>query len=261
MSNTTPLLDQLPIWGVFLITVAILLLALEAGFRLGGYFQRRWPDHSESGVNTMVGASLAFLGFLLAFITGMAVNLFNERLHLVIDEANDIGTVYLRAGFMSEPWSTESRHLLQEYVDQRLALIEPNRMQAAVLRSEEIQTELWNRAQVYAKESPTPVTSLYISALNDLIDIHTERLIMRFYVRVPQSVMLGVYLVAVLTMVLIGVQSSYTGKRNYLALILTILILAMVFLIIIDLDRPNQGLIRIPQKALLDLRQQLRAQP
>jgi len=104
------------------------------------------------------------------------------------------------------------------------------------------------------------VTSLYISTLNEMIDIHTERLIIRFYVRVPQTVLIGVYIVALLTMILIGVQGSYTGKRNYLALILMVLILSMVFLIIVDLDRPNQGLIRIPQKALIDLQHQIGTQ-
>ena len=259
--NTSQFLDQLPIPAVYFITVLVLSLALEGGYRLGGYFQKRWPDQSASDVNTMVAASLAFLGFLLAFIIGMAVSLFNERLHLVIDEANAIGTTYLRAGYLAQPISKESRTLLREYVDQRLALIDPLKLDQAVSRSEQIQTELWKQAELLAMESPTPVTSLYISALNEMIDIHTERLIIRFYVRIPQSVLIGAYLVAVLTMILIGVQGSYTGKRNYLALILMVLILSMVFLIIIDLDRPSQGLIRIPQKALIDLQQHLGTQP
>jgi hypothetical protein len=259
--NISQLFDQLPIEFIYILTVLVLLLALEGGYRLGGYFQKRWPDQSASDVNTMVGASLAFLGFLLAFIIGMAVSLFNERLHLVIDEANDIGTTYLRAGYLEEPISSESRKLLREYVDQRLALIDPAQMDQAVARSEQIQTELWKWAEVLAKEYPNPVTSLYIAALNEMIDIHTERLVIRFYVRIPQSVMIGVYIVAVLTMILIGVQGSYTGRRNYLALFLMVLILSMVFLIIIDLDRPNQGLIRIPQNALIDLQRQIRSQP
>lgn len=246
---------------MYLLTVLVLFLALEGGYRLGGYFQKRWPDQSSSDVNTMVGASLAFLGFLLAFIIGMAVSLFNERLHLVIDEANAIGTTYLRAGYVGEPIATESRQLLREYVDQRLALADPKQFDQAFTSSQVIQNELWKRTEILAKDSPTPVTSLYISALNEMIDIHTVRSIIRFYVRIPVTVMTGMYLVAVLSMMLIGVQGSYSGKRNYLALILMVLILSMVILIIIDLDRPNQGLIQVPQKALLDLQQQLQQQP
>lgn len=259
--NTSSFLDQIPLWASYLLTVLVLLLALEGGYRLGRYFQKRWPDQDITNVNTMVAASLAFLGFLLAFLVGMAVNLFNERLHLVIEEANAIGTTYLRAEYVAEPISTESRQLLREYVSQRLALTEPGQYNPAVARSQEIQDELWNRAVTLAKDHPDPVTGLYISALNDLIDLHTERVIIRFYVRVPQSVVIGVYLVAVLTLILIGVQGSYAGKRNYLALIIMVLILSVVFLLIIDLNRPSQGLIQVPQKALLDLQQQLQQQP
>ena len=122
-------------------------------------------------------------------------------------------------------------------------------------------TELWSRAVALAKDHPDPLTGLYISALNDMIDLHTERVIIRFYVRVPQSVLLGVYLVAALTLILIGVQGSYSGKRNYLALIIMVLILSVVFLLIVDLNRPDHGLIQVPQKALLDLQQQIRSQP
>ncbi len=259
--SSTQFLDQIPMWAMYLLTVLLLLLALEGGYRLGGHFEKRWPDQDVTEVNTMVAASLAFLGFLLAFIIGMAVGLFNERLHLVIDEANAIGTTYLRAGYVEEPIASESRQLLREYVDQRLALTQPGQFEQAVARSQQIQDELWKRAETLAKDRPDPVTALYISALNEMIDLHTDRLIIRFYVRIPQLVILSLYLVAMLTMALIGVQGSYTGKRNYLALILTVLIISVVFLLIVDLDRPNQGLIQVPQKALLDLQQQLRAAP
>jgi hypothetical protein len=259
--STSQFLDGIPMWAMYLLTVLLLLLSLEGGYRLGGYFQRRWPDQDVTEVNTMVAASLAFLGFLLAFIIGMAVSLFNERLHLVIDESNAIGTTYLRAGYLEEPITTESRQLLREYVDQRLALTQPGQFDKAVARSQQIQDELWKRAEILARDDPTPATALYISALNEMIDLHTERLVIRFYVRVPQLVLLTLYLVALLTMTLIGVQGSYNGKRNYLALIIMVLILSVVFLLIIDLDRPNQGLIQIPQKALLDLKQQIQTMP
>jgi hypothetical protein len=259
--NTSQFFDQIPLWVLYLLTVFLLFLALEGGYRLGGYVQKRWPDQDLTNVNTMVAASLAFLGFLLAFTIGMAVNLFNERLHLVIDEANAISTTYLRAGYLEAPTDAESRQLLKEYTEQRLALTQPDQFDRAVSRSQQIQDELWKRATLLARNSPNPVTALYISALNEMIDLHTERLIIRFYVRIPSNVILIVYLVGILTMALIGVQGSYTGKRNFLALILTVLILSMVFLLIIDLNRPNQGLIQVPQKAMIDLQQQLHMQP
>lgn len=254
-------LDLLPIWGVYVFTVGVLLLSLEGGYRLGNFSQQRWPDRSESGVGTMVGASLAFLGFLLAFITGIAVNIFNGRLQLVIKEANAISTTYLRAGYLEEPYSIESRQLLREYVDMRLAAVDRNRREAAIARSEEIHQELWSLAEIVAKNSPTPTTSIYISALNEVIDLHTERINMELGIRVPPTILLGVYLVAMLTMLLIGVHGSYSGKRNFLALVTMVLILSMVFLVIVDLDRSQQGLLRVSQKALIDLQRQIHLGP
>jgi hypothetical protein len=95
----------------------------------------------------MVGASLATLGFLLAFVTNIAIGIFNERRHLVIAEANAIGTTYLRAGYLPEPYGSQSRQLLQDYVDLRLQALEPSRTAAAISESEAIQDQLWIRAE------------------------------------------------------------------------------------------------------------------
>jgi hypothetical protein len=249
--------DLLPIWGVFLFSLFTLFLAVEAGLRLGKQVQKRWPDHYESGVGMMVGASLAFLGFLLAFITGIAINIYNQRIQLVISEANAIGTTYLRAGYLDEPISSESRQLLREYVDLRLSALDRAQLQTAITRSEEIHHELWSRAEILAKANPVPTIALYISSLNEMIDLHTERINMELKIRVPAIITIGSYLVAVLTMMLIGIQGCYTDKRNYLALMVMIIILSLVFVLIIDLDRSQQGFLTIPQKALIDLQRQI----
>ena len=258
---TSQPLDLLPIWGVFLFTVAVLLLANLAGSRLGYAVQKRWPDRSESGVGTMVGASLAFLGFLLALITGTGINILSGRIELVVQEANAIGTTYLRAGYLDEPYSTESRQLLREYVDMRLAALERTRRDAALVRSEEIQQELWSRAEIVARENPVPTIALYIQALNEMIDLHTERVHIELGIRIPPTIVLGLYIVAMLTMMLIGVLTSYSGRPNAVALAAVALILAMVFLLIVDLDRSQQGMLQVSQKALLDLQRQLSVQP
>lgn len=254
-------LDLLPVWGVYLLTVIVFLLSSEGGYRLGRGIKKRWPDRSESDVGTIVAAALAFLGFLLAFLTGTALNVYSGRARLVVQEANAIGTTYLRAGYLDEPYSTESRQLLREYVDTRLAALDPDRLEAAIARSEEIQMELWRRAEIVARESPVPTISIYISALNEVIDLHTERVHLELGVRIPATILLGLYLVGVLTMFLIGLHNGYEGQRNLVALVAMVLILSMVFLLIVDLDRSGQGLVQVPQKALLDLQRTLGVQP
>ena len=260
MLNTQPL-DYLPIWGVYLLTVVILLLAFEAGYRSGVVIQKRRPDQAESGVGTMVGASLAFLGFLLAFIIGIAVNIFNERRALVVKEANAIGTAYLRAEYLDEPFSTKSRELLREYVDMRLMALDRDKLESAITRSEKIQQELWGQVVTLAKTNPTPTTALYISSLNEVIDIHSERFNISLEVRVPPAILLGLYLVAALSMMLIGMQGSYAAKRTIIAPLLMVLILSLVFVLITDLERSQQGLMQISHQPLIALKHQLQINP
>ena len=254
---TTQPLDLLPIWSIYILTVLTLFLAAEAGFRLSIPVQKRWPDKSEAGVGVMVGAALALLGFLLAFVTSIALGNFNQRRQLVVSEANAIGTTYLRAGYLADPYGVESRKLLREYVVLRLKALEPAATLSAIARSEQIHDELWLIAEKVATNYPTPTVALYLSSLNQLIDLHTERLNAELGFRVPPIMVLGIYIVAILTMILIGVHGGYHEKHNLIALIMVVLIVSVVFLVIIELDRSNVGLLQVPQKALIELQQRL----
>jgi len=257
----TQLLDYLPLWGVYILTVALLFFATEIGYRSGVIIQKRHPDNAEVGVGAMVGATLAFLGFMLALITSTAVDIFNQRRALVVEEANAIGTAYLRSKYLDEPFSTESRQLLREYIDVRLAALDPNKLMVAIARSEEIHQELWGQAVTLAKSNPTPTIALYISSLNDVIDIHSERVNVSLQIRVPPAILLGLYVVAMLSMALMGIQGSYSGKRNLIALLAMVLILSMVFLLISDMERGQQGLLLVNHQPLIDLQHQLRINP
>ncbi len=258
---TTQPLDLLPIWSIYILTVMTLFLAAEAGFRLSILFQKRWPDKSEAGVGVVVGAALALLGFLLAFVTSIALGNFNQRRQLVVSEANAIGTTYLRAGYLAESYGVESRKLLREYVNLRLKALDPAATISAIARSEQIHDELWLIAEQVAIKNQTPTVALYLSSLNQLIDLHTERLNAELGFRLPPVMVLGIYIVAILTMMLIGVRDGYHEKHNLIALIMVVLIVSVVFLMIIEMDRSNVGLLQVPQKALIELQQRLNLIP
>jgi lysylphosphatidylglycerol synthetase-like protein (DUF2156 family) len=180
---------------------------------------------------------------------------------LVVKEANAIGTAYLRAEYLEEPFSTESRELLREYVDTRLAALDWDKLETSIARSEEIHFELWSQAVALAKANPTPTTSLYISSLNEVIDVHSERFNIALDVRVPPAILLGLYLVAVLSTMLIGMQGSYAAQRNIIAPVMMVLILSLVFSLVTDLERSQQGLMQISQQPLIALQQQLQMMP
>jgi hypothetical protein len=92
-----------------------------------------------------------------------------------------------------------------------------------------------------------------------VIDLHTERLSAELGYRVPSIVVSGLYLVFLMTMALVGVYDSYSQRHNRVALTVMVLILSLVFVLVIDLDRSNAGLVTTPQKALLDLQARLRS--
>lgn len=255
-------LDSLPIWAIYPATVALLLLAIAFGNWYVGRKQRKAPDKSDAGVGAISAATLALLAFLLAFVVGTGTSLFTERRTLLVSEANAISTTYLRAGYLDEPYQTESRDLLVDYVDQRVAGLERSKVEAAIARSEDIHKELWQIAEDMIQAGDTSATTAqYISALNEMIDLHTERVAINLQVRMPPALPFALLLVAVGAMILVGMQVAYTQNRNITALVTLVLVLSVVFYLIADLDRANHGLLQVPNETLLDLQDQIQTLP
>jgi hypothetical protein len=257
---TSQQMDVLPIWLVLLLLVLLLFLAFWAGLRLGKYAQVRWTDQSAD-LGLITGASLSFLALLLAFVINYAIGAFTERRQLVVLEANAIGTAYLRAGYLPDAARTESRQLYREYIAMRLEALQKGKTRAAIIRSEAIQDQLWSLAEELGRDNPTPTISLYLSALNEVIDLHTERLSAERDFRLPLPILLGLLGVSFLSMVLVGIIDSYHEHRNRIALVVLVVILSLAFLLIIELDRSNTNLIQVSQRPLMDLQQRLLLSP
>ena len=95
-------IDLLPLWALFIIILLVVLLSVKFGYRLGKYRRSRREEEKEAPLGTMVGATLGLFAFILAFTFGLAANRFDTRRQLLLDEANAIGTTYLRAGMLPE---------------------------------------------------------------------------------------------------------------------------------------------------------------
>ncbi len=250
-------LDLIPIYGLYLLTVLILLVANEFGFHLNRRIRGRSRKNQDAGVNAVTAASLALLGFLLAFVVSLGTDVFKHRWQLVIAEVNAISTTYLRAGFLDEPHRSASRQLLREYTDIRIMAWETGKVQEALERSLNIHEALWTRAEDVAMLQPSPSTSLYLSALNELLDRHTERVAYGLQIRVPPTILACLYLVAFLSVFLVGMLARDSDERNPLATTILAFVLSAVLMLIVDLDRPDQGFLKVPHQSMFDLRQQL----
>lgn len=248
-------IELLPIWGVFLVTVAVALLAIEGGFRLGRSRRRRSELGDRPPVGEMVAATLALLAFLLAFTFGLAASRFEARRGLVIEEANAIGTAYLRAGLLPEPHRAEVRSLLRDYVDVRLQAVRPGMLDRSLGRAGELHARLWDHAVAVGREEPgSIVVGLFIGSLNEVIDLHTKRLTLGAQNRIPGTIWAALYFVAILGTSAMGYHAGLAGPGRSLAMLALVLAFAAVMTLIADLDRPQEGLLRVSQQAMTDLR-------
>ena len=245
-------LDFIPVWVLFLATLVIVLVSVEVGHRVGSYRRVR-PDHEDEGpVGAMVGATLGLLAFLLAFTFSLAAARFDTRKDLVLEEANAIGTTYLRAAMLPER-RDEIRSLLRQYVEVRTDLSRKS-IDDVRRRSEELQVQLWDHATVVAQRNPNPVVGLFVASLNDVIDIHGKRVHAITQNRIPAAIWSALYLVAVLALASMGYHAGVVGKHRPLAVFAVAVAFSSVLWLIADLDRPGEGLLRVSQQAMTDLR-------
>jgi hypothetical protein len=253
------LFDLLPIWAVYLGTVAVALVAAEIGFRIGIWLQRRDPSSAGTPMTDIVVAGmLGLMAFLMAFSIAIVIDQHNGRKAMVVTEANAVGTAYLRASFLGQPDLTTSRNLLREYVEVRLAAAsDQTQQESAITRSEEIHGQLWSIAEDNVRQgNESDIMALYVESINEVINVHSLRLA-AVNLRLPRLLRVVLFAATVLSFLLVGVANSADGKRDFAAILLFALAFVAVLMIMVDLDRPQEGLLTISQTALSDLLEQM----
>src|SRR5215472_17455318 len=151
MQGSGPI-DLLPLWALFIFILLVVLLSVEFGYRLGIYRRSRREEEKEAPLGTLVGATLGLLAFILAFTFGLAAERFDSRRQVLLDEANAIGTNYLRAGMLPERGG-QIRGLLRDYVGARLEAVLPGKLAEGICRSEDIQQKLWTEAEILGQKN------------------------------------------------------------------------------------------------------------
>jgi hypothetical protein len=252
-------LDFVPLWALFFIFCLVGILAVRAGDWYGRWRHARATDEKEAPVGAMVAAILGLLAFLLAFTFGMAASRYDARRLAVLDEANAVGTTYLRTRLLPEPYREQTARLLQEYVDLRAHGIEE--IASTVARSEELQGRLWSQAVAAAEKNPNPVlTGLFVQSLNETINLHARRVMLGLRSRIPLAIWLGLFALFCIGMASIGYQAGLAGTRRSPAMFAIVLAFAGVLVMIADLDRGREGLLTVNQEAMTDLQRSIRAQ-
>jgi hypothetical protein len=246
-----------------LIVVGVIGAATATGVLLGRRLRHR-SEVLREPFGVLQGALLGVVGLILAFGLSLAVGRYEGRRTAVVDEANAIGTTYLRAQLIAEPARTRSIALLREYTDLaiRLAHDVPSSSDMRRTAAEEgvVQRRLWRLAGEALDADPVASgPRLYVDSLNTMIDMQTVR-ISGLNNRVPGAVLALEVIGAAIALGLLGLFLSVLG-RGLLPIVFAAALVSMLLLVTFDLDRPVRGLITVPATPLESLRASMELPP
>lgn len=257
-------LRNIPLWMTFLITALMVFSSIWVGFKYAVYRQKNsGKGEDESPVNTVVGAMLGLLAFILAFTFDATTSRYDTRKQLLLEEVNAIETTYLRAGLIPEPHSTDVRKALIRYTDLRVELAQhPEKVAAIIQESSKLQDDMWKSAEALsvADLKNADIVSLFIDALNSMMDLQTSRVTVAMIHRLPTAMMASLYFLIVLSMMGVGYLFGMNGRANMGMIVVLSLSFAVIITLINDLDRSGSsgnGFIKISQKPMMDLQTRL----
>jgi hypothetical protein len=251
-------MGNLPLW-IWGVALAIgLPLTLEVGYRLFGILNRSRAAAAQAatgeGWGYLASASMTLLSLLLGFSVSMAADRYEARRQLVVEEANDISTTYLRAQLFAEPAASELRAQLARYARDRhavfLAREDPARIEAAQVLAEADQDQLWaTTAKAIHQPGSEPLTAQFLVAMNAMIDVAATRHA-AIGARLPPRIILVLVLNSIAGALLAGYTLGHSGKRYAVMSTVVSLMVAVTLYLILDLDNPRAGGIQVPEAPL-----------
>jgi hypothetical protein len=233
----------------------LLWLSSEVGFRTGRYSEKRrvHPEREVSGIGTVTAGMFALLAFTLGLTISIAQSRFEARREMVVQEANSIGTAWLRARAIAAAEGASIAGMVEDYAKVRLAYVTaPSEADEPPLiaRTNAMQTEIWQALRPVIQREPTPITAGLETSVNDMFD---ASLLSRFAFdsRTPRHLPLMLLVGAVLAIGALGFQIGVSGPRPLMLMALMLAMWTGGLLLIVDLNRPRVGLIRVDPAPLV----------
>jgi hypothetical protein len=241
-----------------------MLVLFEAGRRIGKHGLGRDSDGVAKGTGPAEAAVFGLLGLLLAFTFSGAASRFEARRHLVTEEANAIGTAYLRIDLLPRDMQPEMRQLFRRYLDARIAIYrqaqDATDRRARLAEIAALQNKMWATA-IAASPGDTAghVARVLLPALNQLIDITTTRATATQN-HPPRIIFILLASLCLVSAALVGYITCTTARRNWFSMLILAISMSLTFYVILDLENPRLGLIRIDgaDQVLITLRESIR---
>ncbi len=224
-----------------------ILFFLEAGRRLG--LHRLKKAEASPGSPALEGAVFGLLGLLIAFTFSGAAARFDGRRQLIVEEANAVGTAYLRIDLLPADAQAHMRDLFRQYLDSRLEVyarlpdIEAARLESA--HSSELQNEIWKSAVANSRRSDTTAASmLLLPALNQMIDITTVRTVAA-QVHPPKIIYAMLIALALACSFMAGYGMAEQKRHSWIHVVGFAVVMTFAVYVILDLEYPRMGFIQI----------------
>jgi len=240
---------------VFVTSLVVLWLSADLGNLIGRKL-RPLKDDAREDFGVVQAATLTLLALLIGFAFSMAVSRYDQRKNYEEEEANAIGTEYVRADLLPATEAAKVRGLLRNYLDQRVlfySVRDESELGGINASTAQLQTELWSTVQVPALASPSPVVALAVSGMNDVLNSqgYTQ---FAWWNRIPIAAWGLMGAIAICSNMLVGYGAR--RKETFLFLVLPLAV-SISFFLIADIDSPRQGLIRVRPQNLISLSQSL----
>lgn len=242
-----------------LVVFALSALALWVSVQIGSLTAKKLRpvrDDERDDLELITNASLTLLALIIGFSFSMAVSRYDQRKNYEEEEANAIGTEYVRADLLPADEASRVRQLLAQYLDQRLLFYtvrDARQLEQVDSETARLQTEMWFTVQSVANVRPNAPVTLVVAGMNDVLNRqgYTQA---AWWNRIPVGVWILMVALAVCCNLLIG----YGSHRNS-SLLFTILpfVVAVAFLLIADIDSPRTGVIRVHPQDLISLSRSL----
>jgi hypothetical protein len=244
------------------LVLAVSVLSFWIAARIGVAIQR-WRhapnEDSRDDFTLLIGATLTLLGLIIGFTFSMAVERYDQRKNLEEEEANAIGTEYVRANLLPAADAAKVRALLKDYLDQRIVVYanpQAEERRRVMLQTNKLQNELWSAVQAPAMTQPTAAAMLILSGMNDVLNSQGYAQA-AWWNRIPVAAWVLLIAISIFCNFLLGY--GLREKSGYVFLILPIALSISLFLIA-DIDSPRRGIIHVRPQNLEALAESLRSQ-
>jgi hypothetical protein len=256
------LIETVPLSLAGLMMLASLYLAVEMGYRGRRMLLKREGRKAfgPDGQDHLLSAVLGLLALLLGFTFSLALSRYESRRDLVLQEANALGTAWLRVQLLEEPARGAMLPLLRQYIDARVEWSETSFPVETDKAGAELQRLLWAElSRAIRTDSYPGLARSVMEAFNAAFDLANSREVARS-AHIPARVMQVLFLYALLTMGMLGYNLAGHGKRHRIATLMLVGLLTLALVVILDIERPRTGSIQVSQAPMEALKASLRAQ-